>query len=55
MRPPEMRKAPSVEKAEINLLAQAKNSGPQKYINRNEALARAGGATLIKDEKKNAA
>jgi hypothetical protein len=55
MRPPEMRKAPSFEKTEVNLLAQAKNSGPQKFINRNEALARAGGATIVKDDKKNAA
>ena len=54
MRPPDMRKAPSVEKAEVNLLAQAKISGPQKFINRNEALARAGGATLVKDDKKTA-
>ena len=50
-----MRKAPSVDKAEVNLLAQAKISGPQKFINRNDALARAGGATVVKDDKKTAA
>ncbi len=42
-----MKMPPSTEKSEVNLLAQAKISGPQKFINRNEALARAGGTAVI--------
>jgi hypothetical protein len=47
MRPPDIKRAPSADKSEVNLLAQAKMSGPQKFINRNEALARAGGPAVI--------
>ena len=51
MRPPENRNV--IEKTEVNLLSQALISGPQKFINRNEALARAGGApqTALPDKK----
>ena len=52
MRPPDMKKVASVEKSEVNLLSMAKNSGPQKFINRNDALARAGGTTVLPQDKK---
>jgi hypothetical protein len=47
-----MKKVASVEKSEVNLLSMAKNSGPQKFINRNDALARAGGTTVLPQDKK---
>jgi hypothetical protein len=48
--PAEMKRRPSTEAAAkqepLNLLAQAKLTGPQKHINRLDAVARAtGGAT----------